>query len=192
VARAEGFEPFALSFRYGQRHVVEVDAARRVAAFQGGRQLPVVDVDLGVFGGSALTDASAEVPPGVSYVPARNTVFLSLALGWCEVLGARDVFIGANADDYEGYPDCRPEYFEAFEGVAGLATRSGGRLRVHAPLVSLPKAGVIRWGADLGVDFSLTWSCYNAGPLPCGWCDACVLRRDGFAAAGVEDPACTG
>jgi 7-cyano-7-deazaguanine synthase len=205
VAQAEGFEPYALSFRYGQRHSVELDAARRVASALGAARHVVADIDLRVFGGSALTDdidvphhASAdELGEGipVTYVPARNTVFLSFALAWAETLGASDVFIGVNALDYSGYPDCRPEYIAAFERMANLATKSGveGRqhLKIHAPLIDLTKAQIIQRGLALGVDYSLTHSCYDPDPAgrACGTCDSCLLRSRGFTELGLEDPA---
>jgi len=202
-ALREGYECHALSFDYGQRHKVELEAAARVAAALGASEHRVVTVDLRVFGGSALT-AAIEVPKGrgrdemgqgipVTYVPARNTIFLSLALAWAEVLEASDIFIGVNAIDYSGYPDCRPEYIEAFERLANLATKAGvegrTRVRIHTPLVRLSKAGIIRLGASLGVDFGMTHSCYDPGPegRPCGACDACLLRRKGFEEAGIED-----
>lgn len=203
IARAEGFECYALTVDYGQRHAVEQEAARRVAAALGARDHVVIQVDLRRFGGSALT-ADIAVPKGrapeamagipATYVPARNTVFLSLALAWAETLGAEDLFIGANFLDYSGYPDCRPEYVAAFERMANLATKAGvegrSRFRVHTPLIALSKAEIVRRANKLGVDFGLTWSCYDPqpGPRPCGACDACVLRRKGFAEAGVVDP----
>ncbi len=199
-ARNEGFECHALSVDYGQRHRVELHAAARVARQLGAAEHRVVRVDLSGFGGSALTDASLEVPtsgvgPGipVTYVPARNTILLSLALAWAEVLEARDIFIGANAVDYSGYPDCRPEYIRAYETMANLATRAaveGARLTIHAPLIAMPKAEIIRRGASLGVDFSLTVSCYQATAegLACGRCDACRLRKSGFEESGLPDP----
>jgi len=199
-ARAEGFQCHALSVDYGQRHRAELDAAGRVALHLGAAEHRAVRVDLGSFGGSALTDPSLSVPtsglqPGipVTYVPARNTVLLSLALAWAEVLEARDIFIGANAVDFSGYPDCRPEYIRAYEAMANLATKAaveGARLTIHAPLLSMPKAEIIRRGASLGVDFSITVSCYQATDdgLACGRCDACRLRRAGFQEAGMADP----
>jgi 7-cyano-7-deazaguanine synthase len=199
-ARARGFACHALSFDYGQRHRAELDAARHVATALGAREHRVVSIDLAQFGGSALTDATLAVPtqgggPGIplTYVPARNTVMLSLALAWAEVLGARDIFIGVNAVDYSGYPDCRPEYIEAFQAMANLATRAaveGARMHIHAPLLDLSKAQIIRSGVDLGVDYSLTVSCYQADAAgrACGLCDACRLRRAGFAEAGLADP----
>ncbi len=199
----EGFETFALSFDYGQRHRVELDAAARVAKALGAAGHRVMRVDLAAVGGSALT-APIEVPKGrsleqishgipVTYVPARNTIFLSLALAWAEVLVASDIFIGVNAIDYSGYPDCRPEFIAAFEHMANLATRQavegGRRIVIHTPLVRLSKAGIVKLAASLGVDFSLTHSCYDpaADGRPCGACDACLLRRKGFEEAGIED-----
>lgn len=202
ICRHDGFEPCALSFDYGQRHKLELAAAKRVAASLGVREHRVANIDLRVFGGSALTDdiavpknresnAAGEIP--VTYVPARNTIFLSYALGWCEVLGAADIFIGANAIDYSGYPDCRPEFISAFEGMANLATKAGVegiRFKIHAPLLSMSKAEIIRKGMELGIDFSLTHSCYDPGTdgTACGECDSCRLRLDGFRAAGLVDP----
>lgn len=200
VVKAGGFAPHALSIDYGQRHRAELDAAARVAASIGVAAHRVVHVDAGQFGGSALTDAGIDVPvdgvrPGipVTYVPARNTLMLSLALGWAEVLGADDIFIGVNAIDYSGYPDCRPAYVAAFEAMANLATRAaieGRRLHVRAPIIDLDKAQIIRLGLSLGVDYAQTVSCYQATEdgRACGRCDACRLRRDGFSRAGVEDP----
>ncbi len=199
VARARGFACHALSVDYGQRHAAELDAARRVAATLGAVAHRVLSMDFGDIGGSALTDESIAVPesdaPGipVTYVPARNTVLLSLALGWAEVLGARDLFIGVNAVDYSGYPDCRPEFVRAFEALANVATRAGvegSRFRVHAPLLHLRKADIIRLGLGLRVDYRQTVSCYQADPAgrACGRCAACRLRREGFAAAGIADP----
>jgi 7-cyano-7-deazaguanine synthase len=204
VAREQGFELYALSFRYGQRHAAELEAAKRVAAWLGARHHVVLEFDLRAFGGSALT-GDLEVPKDTplerigtgipaTYVPARNTIFLSFAMGWAEVLEAADIFIGANALDYSGYPDCRPEYIEAFERMASLATRAGvegRRLRVHTPLIALTKAEIVKLGRRLGVDYGLTWSCYDPTPqgTPCGRCDACLLREKGFREAGMEDPA---
>jgi len=200
IAREQGYACHALSLDYGQRHNAELAAARRIAASAGVREHKVIHLGLDAVGGSALTDASIAVPdrPGtgipVTYVPARNTIFLSLALGWAEVLGALDLFIGVNAVDYSGYPDCRPEFIEAFERLANLATRAGvedgRRLRIRAPLVALRKADIIRRGVDLGVDYSLTVSCYQADDegRACGRCDSCRLRAQGFAYAGVPDP----
>jgi 7-cyano-7-deazaguanine synthase len=204
IARAEGFELFALSFRYGQRHAIELEAARRVAAALGVARHAILDIELGVFGGSALTagidvpkdrpiaDMDAAIP--VTYVPARNTIFLSLALGWAETLDASDLFIGANAIDYSGYPDCRPEFLRAFEAMARLGTKMGteGRpITIHAPLIEMTKGRIIEKGRDLGVDFSLTRTCYdpNSRGEACGRCDACLLRLKGFADAGISDPA---
>jgi 7-cyano-7-deazaguanine synthase len=204
VAKAEGFTPYALSFRYGQRHSVELTAARRVAAAQGVARHVISVIDLRVFGDSALTAGIAVPRHGVSggdeipvtYVPARNTIFLSFALAFAEILGAADVFIGVNALDYSGYPDCRPEYIAAFEQMANLATKAGvqgRRLKIHAPLIGLTKAQIIERGMALDVDYSLTHSCYDpaAGWRPCGECDSCVIRARGFAGAGVADPAVT-
>jgi 7-cyano-7-deazaguanine synthase len=200
IARAEGYDCHALSFAYGQRHEAELAAARRVAATLGAVQHRVMTIDLAAFGGSALTDATIAVPEApsagipVTYVPARNTIFLAMALAWSEVLGARDIYIGVNAVDYSGYPDCRPAFIEAFERMANLATRAGveegARLRIRAPLVEFSKAGIIRRGVELGVDYSLTVSCYQADAegRACGRCDSCRLRREGFVAAGVADP----
>jgi 7-cyano-7-deazaguanine synthase len=201
IAKAQGFEVNALSVRYGQRHTSELDAAARVAAQLGVVRHKTVDVDLRSIGGSALTDAGIDVPTDgdtgsaipVTYVPARNTIMLSLALGWAEVLGANDLFCGVNAVDYSGYPDCRPEFVAAFERLANLATRAGiegAGLRVHAPLQFMSKAEIAREGLRLGVDFGLTVSCYQAdsGGRACGACDACRLRAQGFHAAGVPDP----
>ena len=199
IARAEGYRPYALSVTYGQRHDAELAAAARVARALGAVEHRVARVDLGVFGGSALTDEAIAVPETptegipVTYVPARNTVLLSVALAWAEVLGARDLFIGVNAVDYSGYPDCRPEFIAAFEALANVATKAGvegARFRVHAPLMHLSKAEIIRRGLELGVDYALTVSCYQADEegRACGRCDACRLRAQGFAAAGVPDP----
>lgn len=203
VARADGFATYALTIDYGQRHRVELEAAGRVAKALGAREHAIVEVDLRRFGGSALTanidvpkqrDAQAMTGIPITYVPARNTVFLALALAWAEALGAQDIFIGVNAIDYSGYPDCRPEYIGAFERMANLATRAGvegwSRFRIHTPLIELSKADIVRRARDLGVDPALTWSCYDPRPggRPCGACDACVLRRKGFAEAGVVDP----
>ena len=200
IARAEGYDCYALSFAYGQRHEVELAAAARVAHALGALEHRVMHIDLAMFGGSALTDTSIAVPetPGsgipVTYVPARNTVFLSLALAWSEVLGAHDIFIGVNAVDYSGYPDCRPAFVEAFERMANLATRAGIEdaqpLAIRAPLIALSKSDIIRRGLALGVDYALTVSCYQADAQgrACGRCDSCRLRREGFAAAGVPDP----
>ncbi len=203
-ARREGFECYALSFDYGQRHRIELEAAARVAAAVGAAQHLIFPIDLRLFGGSALT-SDAPVPKGrevaemtsaipVTYVPARNTIFLSLALAWAEVLGCSDVFIGVNAIDYSGYPDCRPEFIAAFEQMANLATRAGVeqgvRFRIHTPLAGLTKAGIVKLAMDLGLDVGLTHSCYDPAPsgAPCGQCDSCILRRKGFEEAGVADP----
>ncbi len=203
MARRDGFRVLAISFRYGQRHAAELGAAERVASALGAAEHRVVELDLRVFGGSALT-ADLEVPKDrsdaelgagipITYVPARNTIFLSYALAWADVSGARDLFIGVNAVDYSGYPDCRPEFIAAFERVANLGTRAGAEgspIRIHAPLVHLSKADIIRAGAALGVDYGLTVSCYEADAAgrACGRCDSCVLRRRGFIEAGVVDP----
>lgn len=199
MARAEGYACYTLSFDYGQRHRAELNAAARVSAALGDVEHKVVSLNLDSIGGSALTDDAIAVPEEategipVTYVPARNTVFLAIALGWAEVLDARDIFIGVNAVDYSGYPDCRPAFIEAFERVANLATRVGveeGGIRIRAPLMDLGKDAIIRRGIELGVDYALTVSCYQATDegLACGRCDACRLRREGFEAAGVADP----
>lgn len=200
IARSQGFDCYCLSFNYGQRHCAELQAAERVVKAHGAVEHRVLNLGLAQFGGSALTDTKIAVPtdgvhPGipVTYVPARNTIMLSLALAWAEVLGSDDIFVGINAVDYSGYPDCRPEYLAAFERMANLATKSGvegHKLRIHAPLISLSKADIIRTGAKLGVDYGLTVSCYQADELgrACGVCDSCRLRAEGFAAAGVADP----
>jgi 7-cyano-7-deazaguanine synthase len=204
MVRAQGLAPYALTFRYGQRHRAEVEASRRVARSLGVVEHVVMDIDLAAFGGSALT-ANIPVPKDrapsgmargipVTYVPARNTIFLSFALAWAEVLGAQDIFIGVNALDYSGYPDCRPEYLEAYQRMADLATKAGvegrQRLTIHAPLLSLTKREIIGKGLKLGVDYSLTVSCYDPAldGAACGRCDACQLRLKGFAEAGVADP----
>ncbi|AMV70415.1 7-cyano-7-deazaguanine synthase QueC [Desulfuromonas carbonis] len=201
IARSGGYIPYALSFSYGQRHAVELQKAREYAPRIGAAAHLVVDFDLRQVGGSALT-ADLEVPKDgvvageipVTYVPARNTIFLSFALGWAEVLGAFDIFIGVNALDYSGYPDCRPEYIAAYQAMANLATRAGvegeGRYRIHTPLIDLTKAEIIRKGLDLGIDYALTHSCYDPTPagLACGRCDSCRLRLKGFAEVGVSDP----
>ncbi|MFZ3322304.1 MAG: 7-cyano-7-deazaguanine synthase QueC [Usitatibacter sp.] len=199
MARGEGWKCHALSVDYGQRHRVELQAAARVARALGAHEHRVVALDLRVFGGSALTDASIAVPTSpstgipITYVPARNTIFLSLALAYAEVTGSDAIFTGANAVDYSGYPDCRPEYLEAFESMANLATKravEGAPIRIVAPIVKMTKADIVRHGHDLGVDFSITVSCYNADAdaRACGQCDSCRLRREGFAAAGLADP----
>jgi 7-cyano-7-deazaguanine synthase len=205
LARRDGFACYALSFDYGQRHRIELEAAARLACVLGAVEHRIVRADLRQFGGSALTGDIA-VPKGrepaaaaargipVTYVPARNTIFLAFALAWAEVLEAGDVFLGVNAVDYSGYPDCRPEYIEAFERMANLATRAGvegrARLRLHTPLLRLSKAEIVRLAADLGVDFRLTHSCYDPDPAgrACGACDSCLLRRKGFREAGIADP----
>lgn len=204
IAKSRGFATYALSFRYGQRHVSELACAQRVAKAQGACEHVIVDFDLRTFGGSALT-SDLPVPKGrdtlamnasipVTYVPARNTIFLSFALAWAETLGANDVFIGVNALDYSGYPDCRPEFIAAYETMANLATKAGvegaQRLRIHTPLIALSKAGIIECGLALGVDYGSTSSCYDPGPdgAPCGQCDSCLLRQKGFAEAGLADP----
>lgn len=200
IARDAGYVCHALSFDYGQRHTAELAAAARVARLLGAVEHRVIHLGLGDFGGSALTDAAIDVPETptegipVTYVPARNTVMLALALAWAEVLGARDIFIGVNAVDYSGYPDCRPEYIAAFEHLANLATKAGVegqiRFRIRTPLIQWSKAEIIRRGTELGVDYSLTRSCYDPSPagLSCGRCDSCRLRLKGFAAAGLTDP----
>jgi 7-cyano-7-deazaguanine synthase len=204
IARDEGFERYAISFRYGQRHVVEVDSARKLARAMGARDHVIVDFDLRTFGGSALT-SDVDVPKGrstdrmahgipITYVPARNTIFLSFALAWAETLGSSDIYMGVNALDYSGYPDCRPEYIEAYARMANLATRAGvegtQHLEIHTPLIRLTKAEIIQRGIALGVDYSLTTSCYDPAPdgRPCESCDSCLLRAKGFAEAGVADP----
>ena len=204
VASSRGFRLFALSFRYGQRHSIELESAARIAKALGAERHLIVDLDLRAIGGSALT-GNIEVPKGrshremssgipITYVPARNTIFLSFAVAWAEALTAEDIFIGVNALDYSGYPDCRPEYIAAFEHMAHLATKTGvegtTRLKIHTPLIAMTKAEIIRTGIDLGVDYSLTHSCYDptrAG-LACGECDSCLLRLKGFSEAGVRDP----
>ena len=200
MARAEGFVCHCLSFDYGQRHSVELQAADKVAAALGAASHRTLKLDLGQLGGSALTDTSIAVPtegvqPGipVTYVPARNTVMLSLALAWAEILGAQDIFVGVNAVDYSGYPDCRPEYIAAFERMANLATKAGvegGCLRIHAPLIDLSKAEIVTAGTRLGVPYAMTVSCYQADAegRACGICDSCRLRREGFSAATLADP----
>lgn len=200
MARADGYDCYALAFDYGQRHRAELHAARNVAEISGAIEYKVIPLDLTAIGGSALTDANIAVPdhsdaPGipVTYVPARNTVFLSIALGWAEVLGAESIFIGVNAVDYSGYPDCRPDFIQAFETLANLATKAGvegGGLRIVTPLIDLSKADIIRKGIALGVDYAQTVSCYQADDVgqACGRCDSCFLRRQGFDAAGVDDP----
>ena len=203
MAKQEGYDVFALSFEYGQRHTIEIASAKNIAQNFDVRQHRVAKIDLRAFGGSALTD-SIDVPKHrsedeieskipVTYVPARNTIFLSYALAWAEVIGARDIFIGVNALDYSGYPDCRPEFIDQFERLANLATKagvSGERFRIHAPLIAMTKAEIIRKGGELGLDFSLTHSCYDPGSdgAVCGECDSCRLRARGFREAGIPDP----
>ena len=201
IAREEGFIPYALSFSYGQRHAIELDKARANAVRVGAREHLVIDFDYRLIGGSSLTTEQAVPKDGVvedsiptTYVPARNSVFLSFALGWAEVLGAADIFIGVNALDYSGYPDCRPEFIAAFEAMANLATRAGvektSQFRIHAPLILLSKADIVKRGLALGVDYRLTHSCYDPTPagLACGLCDSCRLRLKGFAEVGMRDP----
>ncbi|MGB6307179.1 MAG: 7-cyano-7-deazaguanine synthase QueC [Steroidobacteraceae bacterium] len=199
MARARGFDCYALSVHYGQRHSAELQAARRIAGALGAREHRVMGVDLAGVGGSALTDEAIAVPESpvagipVTYVPARNTLLLALALGWAEVLGATDIFVGVNAVDYSGYPDCRPEFIQAFESLARLATKAGvegARFKIQAPLIAMSKADIIRAGTELGVDFSMTVSCYQAAAdgAACGKCDSCRLRAAGFAAARLPDP----
>ena len=200
IARDAGFACHCLSLDYGQRHRVELDAAARVAKALGASEHRILRLNLGAFGGSALTDNAIAVPVNgvqsgipVTYVPARNTIMLSLALAWAEVLGSNDIFVGVNAVDYSGYPDCRPEFIAAFENMARLATKAGvegGKLSIHAPLIDLTKAQIISRGNELGVDYGLTVSCYQANEqgLACGVCDSCRLRREGFSAAGLADP----
>jgi 7-cyano-7-deazaguanine synthase len=204
IARSNGYEIYGLSFRYGQRHALELEAARRVAKALNAKEHLVMDLDLAKIGGSALT-GDIEVPKGhnegemkgeipVTYVPARNTIFLSHALAWAEVLGASDIFIGVNAIDYSGYPDCRPEYIEAFERMANLATKAGvegkTKVKIRTPLINMTKADIIRKGIELGVDYGMTHSCYDPSPegMPCGRCDSCLLRKKGFREAGITDP----
>jgi 7-cyano-7-deazaguanine synthase len=204
IAKAEGYDVYALSFAYGQRHAWELECARAVASSMGAKEHRTATIDLRAFGGSALTaeiavpkgrtpeEMSGEIP--ITYVPARNTIFLSFALAWAEVLGSSDIFIGVNALDYSGYPDCRPEFIAAFERMANLATKAGvegrQRLKIHTPLISLTKAEIIRKGLELGVDYGLTSSCYDPSPrgAPCGRCDSCVLRQKGFRENGLTDP----
>lgn len=203
IAQRAGYDACALSFRYGQRHMIELDSARRVARALGVTNHVVVDIDLRAFGGSSLTsdiDVPKDRPDGTmsaaipnTYVPARNTIFLSFALAYAEVLGAADIFIGVNAIDYSGYPDCRPEYIEAYERMARLATKAaveGRPLTIHAPLAQMSKADIVQAGVELGLDYGLTSSCYDPGPdgRPCGHCDSCRLRARGFTEAGVADP----
>jgi len=205
IAIAEGYDPYALSFDYGQRHQIEMALARRVANLLGAKEHRIATIDLRVFGGSALTDDIAvpkqrsekeiarEIP--VTYVPARNSIFLAYALAWAEVIPANDVFLGVNTIDYSGYPDCRPEFIEAFENLANVGTKAGvegRRFRIHTPLIKLSKAEIIRKAVEFGVDLSLTHSCYDPTPegLACGECDSCLLRLKGFREAGIKDPIC--
>ncbi len=199
MAREQGFEPYALSFDYGQRHRSELQAASRIAQALGAREHRVIKLDLTGWGGSALTDTRIAVPTAlaagipVTYVPARNTIFLSLALAWAETLDALDIFAGMNAVDYSGYPDCRPEYIAAFQAMARLATKSGiegGQITIRTPIIKMSKADIVREGTRLGVDYAMTVSCYQADTdgRACGACDSCRLRREGFAAAGIADP----
>jgi 7-cyano-7-deazaguanine synthase len=203
IAKHDGYETFALSFEYGQRHRIEIDSAKQIAQSLGVREHRIAKIDLRVFGGSALTDG-IDVPKNridaqianqipVTYVPARNTIFLSYALAWAEVIGSRNIFIGVNARDYSGYPDCRPEFIEQFEQLANLGTKagvSGERFQIHAPLIAMTKTEIIRRGSKLGVDFSLTHSCYDPAPdgAACGECDSCRLRLRGFRDAGIKEP----
>lgn len=204
IARSQGYATYALSFSYGQRHSIELDAALRVAQFLGAIEHRIAHIDLRAFGGSALT-AEIDVPKNraanemeqgipITYVPARNTIFLSYALAWAEVLGSSDIFLGVNALDYSGYPDCRPEFIAAYEAMANLATKAGvegaQKLKIHAPLLQMTKAEIIRTGLSLGVDYALTSSCYDPAPdgTPCGACDSCILRQKGFRQNGIEDP----
>jgi 7-cyano-7-deazaguanine synthase len=201
AAKEEGFDILAMSFSYGQRHWIELESARKVASFFDAVEHKIVEIDLRAFGGSSLTD-TIDVPKGRTikegqipntYVPARNTIFLSFALGWAEVTGCRNIFSGVNSVDYSGYPDCRPEFIEAFQCMANLATRAGveGKIiRIHTPLINLTKAQIIRKGTELGVDYSITHSCYDPYPdgSACGLCDSCQIRKNGFKEAGVEDP----
>ena len=202
IANAAGFECYALSFRYGQRHAIELDCAKQIAEAQGVTEHRMVDIDLATFGGSALTDRNINVPHGegpadeipVTYVPARNTIFLSYALAWAEVLGSSNIFIGVNALDYSGYPDCRPEFIAAYETMANLATKAGvtgeEKMTIHTPLIDLTKAQIIQQGLKLGVDYAQTTSCYDPAPdgASCGTCDTCRLRLKGFKEAGLTDP----
>lgn len=204
IAKNDGFEAYAMSFRYGQRHKIEVEKAKNIASSMGTQKHIVVEIDLRAFGGSALT-SDIEVPKDrpvaemshgipITYVPARNTIFLSYALAWAEVLGSSDIFVGVNALDYSGYPDCRPEYIEAYEHMANLATKAGvegsQKLKIHTPLIEMTKAEIIKTGLGLGVDYALTSSCYDPGlnGEPCGRCDSCILRNKGFAELGKVDP----
>jgi 7-cyano-7-deazaguanine synthase len=203
IAIEQGYEAYPLSFDYGQRHQIEIDAARRIAKSLGAKEHRVAKIDMCIFGGSALTDdadvpkkrSETEIARGipVTYVPARNTIFLAYALAWAEVISAAHIFLGVNAIDYSGYPDCRPEFIEAFEALANLGTKAGvegTRFRVHAPLIRFPKSEIIRKAVELNVDLSLTHSCYDPSPegLACGGCDSCLLRLKGFRETGIEDP----
>jgi 7-cyano-7-deazaguanine synthase len=204
IAKSESYEIYSISFQYGQRHVLEIEASKKIAQFFNAKKHLVVDLDLAIIGGSALTD-DIEVPKGrnesemqkeipVTYVPARNTIFLSYALAWAEVLEAFDIFLGVNAIDYSGYPDCRPEFIEAYEHMANLATKVGvegkKKIKIRTPLINLSKSQIIKKGVELGVDYSITHSCYAPSPdgKACGNCDSCILRKKGFLDAGVEDP----
>lgn len=203
IAKENGYELYAMSFSYGQRHSVELEAAKRVANFFNVNEHSIVNIDLRAFGGSALTSENIEVPKNrditikteipVTYVPARNIIFLSFAVGWAEVIDCRDIFIGVNAIDYSGYPDCRPAFIEAFEKMANLGTKSGvegKKIKIHTPLISLTKAQIISLGKKYGIDYSITHSCYDPSPegKACGVCDSCMLRKKGFVEAGIEDP----
>jgi 7-cyano-7-deazaguanine synthase len=202
LARKEGFKIYAMSFAYGQRHTVELDAAKRVVNFFSAEEHRIVTIDLRAFGGSSLT-STTEVPKNRdtdtdtsipnTYVPARNTIFLSFALGWAEVLGCNDIYIGVNSVDYSGYPDCRPEFIDAYQIMANLATKAGVegcRLTIHTPLISLTKADIIKQGVAMGIDYGITHSCYDPTPdgFACGTCDSCIIRKKGFVSAGVNDP----
>ena len=204
IAKADGYEIYSLSFSYGQRHTIELEASKRVAKALKAKKHLVIDIDLKLIGGSALTD-NIEVPKDrgedemikeipVTYVPARNTIFLSYALGWAEVIGASDIFIGVNAVDYSGYPDCRPEFIEAYESLANLATKVGvdgtSRIKIRTPLINLTKAEIIKKGTQLGIDYAITLSCYDPSTKgeACGHCDSCLLRKKGFVNAGIDDP----
>ncbi|HYA15249.1 MAG TPA: 7-cyano-7-deazaguanine synthase QueC [Syntrophales bacterium] len=205
IAKSEGYDIYSLSFHYGQRHSLELEAAKKIAVLLGARKHLIININLRLFGGSALTD-DIKVPRNreesdmrkdipITYVPARNTIFLSYALAWAEILGASDIFIGVNAIDYSGYPDCRPEYIAAFENMANLATRVGvegkARIIIRTPLIHMSKADIIRRGIELGIDYSITHSCYDPTPAgkACGHCDSCILRKKGFREAGIHDPA---
>ena len=199
IAKSRNYELYSLTFNYGQRHKIEIESAKKVADFFCVKEHKIIVIDLEQIGGSALTD-NIDVPTGnhsdeipVTYVPARNTIFLSIALAWAEVIGSNDIFIGANIVDYSGYPDCRPEYLEAFETLANLGTKAGiqgKRINIHAPLIKMSKAEIIKKGSELGIDYSITWSCYNPriGNKACGKCDSCKFRLKGFREAGYKDP----